>query len=893
MRISALYGQSHAYYGNSKVTPIAKKRVETTYDTNLLRPQNFSTVLSFGMRTDKNVAQIASIAPEYQGILNSVYKKGGLGNVAGEAAVAFADEGKLDVRTFVPYYSGENDKGGVRVLSADTSARSEIANGAKLNDLGDKVKFKTVVPDYKLKENETFIIQQKINPSAPLNKQIAEIEPTSLKGFVKTINEDITTETVSPYHVFKVKGTGVDVKGKPPVYLVHTPEIAKFGAAYNSEGAYCGKLHTDALYTRFTRATADAIPKMNTEEFAHYNPGNFWLHDRQAFPFMMEVDELSSQGDNYWRGIRTHATYHNLGPDYQGHYSSPIDFMQIAGSSKDLEELKKNPADYKFVKKMAQKMTRERNNGSGKFTPEEILSKEEFERLNQIFKPIFGNFLDENGQYNMCEIPIAGAKLNPYNASVGTVSKHYAHEMKNPNTREVSLGITKDLASIPTIDVVNGSSAVSLGLDKTGKIGCGTGLDMKGFTPFSPDVVQDKEAFFNLKQSNKEWFINTLSSTLAKSEDEAKEILFSQNDLKNGASILGNISPYKDGDMLFISWGRADSQKGFPTTIEGFLQYLKDDSVPKEQKLHTKFVIGADPWKISDEARESGILESTEPDWLMIKDKMKTISELDDGAYKDNICYLNGRFSNRIVACADYTNITSRFEPCGITPLESFAGGTPVISNNTGGSPNFIDALAIDTKEVTTQNGFLTRHAFLSNPETLGVDKNLTGSALDKERIRILGQENAECIKKATTLFTEDKEGYKQMMMNAKNAQIEWHDNLKYNNGMSALECYRNTVWGLTSANKEIEGFERNCGALENLKGNITKNTSINSKTLGIAALAVAAGVAIVAFGHKFLKNRKLKSPQTPINPTNIPQKDTSMMSKTNMENFKKQLANA
>ncbi len=896
MRISALYGVSHAYYGNNKVVPLAKKQVAPVCDLSFKRPQNVPILLSFGARTDKNVAQVASIAPEYQGILNSIYKKGGLGNVAGEAAVAFSDEGKLDVRTFVPYYSGENDTGGVRVMVAEPSVREEIAKGAKLEDLGERVGFKSVNPEYQLKENETFIIQQRLNKSAPLNKQIAEIEPTSLKGAVKTINEDMTSQTSSPYHIFKVKGTEVGQKGNPPVYIVHTPEIAKFGAAYNSEGAYCGKLHTDALYTRFTRATADAIPKMNTEEFKNYNPGNYWLHDRQAFPFMMEVDELSSRGNEYWRGIRTHATYHNLGPDYQGHYCSPIDFMQIVGSENDLNELKKNPADYKFVQKMAQKMTKERNNGSGKFSPEEILTKEELNRLNQIFKPIFGDFLDENGQYNMCEIPIAGVKHNPYNTTAGTVSKHYAREMKNPNTKEVSLGITRDLASIPTTDIVNGSSAVSLGLDKVGKIGCGTGFDMKGFTPFDSTVVQNKDAFFNLKQSNKEWFINSLSSVLAKPENEAKEILFSQNDIRNGASVLGNISPYKEGDMLFISWGRSDSQKGFPTTIEGFLQYLKDESVPQEQKLHTKFVIGADPWKISEEARAKGIMESTEPDWLMIKDRMKQIQELDDGIYKDNICYLNGRFSNRTVACADFTNITSRFEPCGITPLESFAGGTPVISNNTGGSPNFINALAVDSKEVTNQNGFLTHHAFLSNPETLGLDKNLTGAALDKERVRILGSENAECIKKAADLYTNDKEGYKRMMMNAKNAEIEWHNNAKYNNGMSALDCYRKNVWGLTSANKEAEGFERSCDALENLKGSVSKNSTFNpktlAKTLGIAAAIAGIGTIAFVIGRKILKNKKSKLTNPTINKTAI-NPSNSTIKKMNMENFQKQLTKA
>ena len=174
MRINALYGLNHAYYENSRPMPISRNKITSVIDINSLRPQNFSAALSFGAGTSKNVAQVASIAPEYQGILNGIYKKGGLGNVAGEAAVAFADEGGLDIRTFVPYYSADNETGGVRLMVADSATREEISKGATLEKLQGKVEFKTVSPDYQLNKNgnESFILQQKINKLQKLSRQI-------------------------------------------------------------------------------------------------------------------------------------------------------------------------------------------------------------------------------------------------------------------------------------------------------------------------------------------------------------------------------------------------------------------------------------------------------------------------------------------------------------------------------------------------------------------------------------------------------------------------------------------------------------------------------------------------------------------------------------------------
>ncbi len=816
--------------GSAVRNRVAIKNAKMQDPISRTNPYNSGYFLSFTANPFKNTAQTASIAPEYQGILNSVYKLGGLGNVAGEASIAFSDNGKMDFRSFVPYYAPENESGLIKIRTPliQDGKRVEwdvpkMVNGSPVVQDGkvvtDKVpafEFKAVPLDYTLKEEENFVIHEAVNKSAPWKTAYKVLDDTGVSGSVKSINDDLSGMKITPYKVFSVQGTGINKAGNPPVYIVHTPQLAKFPRAYGGVSAYAGGSFEDADYAVFSKASVDAMPKFNKEEFGDFNPANFWLHDRQAFPSIVEMSEKSAQGDEYWRGIKAHSSFHNPGRDYQGHYTSPIDFMRIIGSDEDLKEIQKNPDDYKFIQRMIRKVESERKLKNGKFAPEQILSKEEMTRLNEIFEPLYGNFKDETGQYNLCKIPIDGVRKNPFNFSAGTVSTTFGKEMKNHNTSEIAPGLTKDLASIPTVDIVNGSSAKSMRLDITGDFGRNNGFTSevkKGYTPLTKEVTSSADLLFKTKQQNKKWLIDTFASH-GKNQDTLASLVYSKDAIEKGATVLGSLSEYKDKDVLFVSWGRPDPQKGFPTTLEGILDYFKNDTVPQDKKIHAKFLVGAGPW--SAKAK----------DWETIQAQMKAIQELDGGAYKGNVCYLNGFFTNRIVACADYSNITSRYEPCGITPLESFAGGTPVISNRTGGSPDFV-APFTKGKKITNETGFLTKNAYLVNPEVIGADASLKGLELDTARRVALGKENAACIEEAMTLLQDNPKEYKKMMMNAINAKIDWHENGLFNGGKSAIERYKEYAWAIGSDNKTLAGQERNLSPLTTLKGKIFKKESV------------------------------------------------------------------
>lgn len=247
---------------------------------------------------------------------------------------------------------------------------------------------------------------------------------------------------------------------------------------------------------------------------------------------------------------------------------------------------------------------------------------------------------------------------------------------------------------------------------------------------------------------------------------------------------MGGLSEFKEGDQLFISWGRADKQKGFPVTMESFYQYFSDPNISDDMKSKTKVLMGAGPWPESSK------------EWKMIQETLKKIQELDGGKYKDNVIYLNGYFSNRIGMFSDWAIVTSEYEPCGITPLEAFASATPVLSHRTGGSPDFITAYNGKNSEAAT--GFLTKHAYKVNPAVLGAAVDTKGEQLDAVRRKALGKENAVNIKEAMELSINNPEDYKKMSRNAISLKIDWHENSAFNGGKSAIRKYFEDAWHIT-----------------------------------------------------------------------------------------------
>ena len=481
--------------------------------------------------------------------------------------------------------------------------------------------------------------------------------------------------------------------------------------------------------------------------------------------------------------------------------------------------------------------------------------------------------------------PVAGVKANPENISAGTVPMNYGKEMKSPRTPEIAQFLTGKLSEIKTIDITNGSTPANLRLNDPEADFCQKGeinglteikkgytysengkeITKIGFTPYeykpvfeNGKLVSDNiEEVLKAKKSNTKWFLDSIGEAYQKGGKPAVvKMFFSDKQISKGSDVIGHLSEYSDGDMLFMGWGRPDRQKGYPSTFQAFLNFLKDKEVPQEVKKHTKLIVGAGVW--DNNARDYG--------W--VKDIIRQIEELEGGIYKGNACYVNGFFPNRLVGCASYSIFTSRFEPCGITPLESFASGTPVISTGTGGAPDFIAAT----------RGYLTKNPYLRNVQDLGIDpKVLEGKSgeeyanlVDTYRMFSNSEEVAGCVKSSVTDYMRaGEEGklskYGEMVRDSLLQKIDWHENTAYNGGKTANERYMTEVfdipggWEARNKNPLKRLVGDRFGIADPLKENVQKIRNKWTRAIIFSGIAIAA---VGTAGYFHIKNKSNKTTQ-------------------------------
>ncbi len=755
----------------------------------------------------------------------------------------------------------------------------------------------------------TEVKKNRNNIEEKIQKAINErINSDEIQNKIDTsYNEKLNTEEVQN----KIKAIKSSIKAAPEVkernsaYFVHTEDLAKLETAYGaggkgysaygaygttgsySTGAYSTNggreyVSTNVAYADNNRALVEILPKLNTEAHGNYNPANWWLHDRPAFITMNAIADASHFGNEYYNGLKVHGTFHNPGRDYQGAESNPFEFFRMVARKEDIDLLNKHPQIEKL-----RKIESHWNSAT----------KEEKSYVNQIMRPFMENFLDDYVDtandirtFNISMTPVAGTKINPNNMSAGTVSVNYGKEMKSLETPDIAQFMTTKLGNIKTIDITNGSTPANLRLnDPTANFCQGNNINgltklKSGFTTYEYKPVYDEagkivsdniDEVINAKQLNLKWLLNSLGDAFEKGSTQGiTKMFFTDKQISdNNASVIGHLSKYQEGDMLFMGWGRPDPQKGYPSTFRSFLDFLKDPNVDKEVKKHTKLIVGAGVW--DENAR----------DYKWVKDIIRQIEELDGGIYKGNACYVNGFFPNRLVGCATYSIFTSRFEPCGITPLESFAAGTPVISTNTGGAPDFIAAT----------RGYLTKHPYLRTAENLNIDPaklagktgEELGNIIDAERMISNAAEVEECVTNAVSDYgLKADEGklskYAEMVRDCLQQKIDWHENNAYNGGKSANERYMTEVFevdkGMNSRNidklRRLVGDKFGMAVEDSAKKIRNKWTKIIIGTgIGVAALGTAA------YAYMKRNDKKDDASENPA-PTQIPVNTTELKPK-------------
>ena len=806
---------------------------------------------------EKNMGQVASLTPENNALGLPEAKQGGEGVVGKEMVASMRKhevfktvmvDGKpqdvnYDVRSFMPFWEHNNPKGGYKFL---------LHKGLKANQLADEMPatqfysanlgedLEAVAKKFHIPTDEiSYVIQSKPNGKGlDAKSKYCILEPTSVKGHITRLSEKVLGETEDvPYALFKISANNPkynELKGEPH-YFVYTPQLARASKPYSYDAFGNVPFEAEIVNSDWMRIQAEILnKKMNTEEFGFYNPSSVIAHDRVAHTYGNHIANMSALGDDAADGSKVHIIAHNTGRNYQGVTDDPFKYQVVVGDAKDAEVMRNLP-DFEILQKAKQYGINS-----------DMLSPRERQIAHAVMDPYLANFKDGANTYNILKSGIAAARLNPENITTGTVSYTFDKEMKSKEMYDAAKFLTDDYSQIQTHSVLNGSTPASLNLDNP-KANFGSDANngmtkaKAGFTTFryNPqsgnigDVIAARE-------KNANWFTDLVWKAGEKGQDELNKLFFNEAQIADGNNVLGYLSPTKKGDIIVMGWGRADEQKGFPITVKGFLDFLKRDDIPKDMKQKVKLVIGGGPWN------------KGAADYKAILQDYKQITELDNGAYKNNIMVVDGWFSNRFVGCAQYGIFTSRREMCGITPLEAKAAGVPYGVTKTGGPVDYTNVL----------NGFMTQEPVERNPEYYGLSWNNSPEEIDAARVKRQATQVSDIYKSMIEEYTNDNESYVAKCKKNIEELIDWHNNNEYNRGKSAnrryLEDILETDKGWDARNKNP--LRRIVGDFGEFKEELeSMMTSTKSKTAKVI-LAVAIGVVSVAGGvYLFVKNKSKK----------------------------------
>ena len=786
--------------------------------------------------TGKNMKQLASFTPENNGLGLAEASQGGEGCVGYEVVASMRKHEDIDARSFMPFWEYNNPEGGYKFLihrKADfpdgvsklpDEIPAKFFYSAKIGEDLEAVSKKLGIQTDEL----SYVIQSRPNGSGPEAKsKYCILESTSVKGEISRPSTRVLGEMDTiPYHLLKISSNNPRynrLKGEPH-YFVYTPDLAKASKPYSYDCWGNVPFEAEIINSDEMRALAQTVhSRMNTEEFGYYDPAQVFAHDRPGHSYGVHLANMSSTGDTTVDGVKVHIWAHNTGRNYQGITDDPIKFISVVGDKVDVETLKQLP-DFELIKKAQEQ---------GLHT----LSPREQQIVRAVVEPFVAPFRDGAGTYNMLKTGIAAAGTNPDNVSTGTVSHTFDKEMKSADTPDAAKFLTGDYASIETKSVGNGVTPANLRLDDPtadfGRGGNGLSAQKAGFTTFSYNGTNIEEVIA-AKDANAKWLTNLIWEAGEKGQDALNELMFNKGQIADGHNVLGYLSPLKDGEILVFGFGRPDEQKGFPITTKGYLEFLKDPSVPKEMKQKVKVFIGAGPWN------------KDASDYQDIVRDLNEIWELDGGIYKHNIMYNDGFTPNRLVGACHYGMFTSRREMYGITPIEAKIAGTPYGATATGGPVDYTNA----------KNGFLTREAVELRPERFGLTWNNSAREIDQARVNNQATQVADIFKAMIYEYTNNRDAY--VAKSKKNIEelVDWHNNAEYNHGKSANKCYLEDIFevdkGWDARNKSP--MRRVTGRFGEFKEQIEDLMhSTKSKPAKVILAVVLGGLAVVTGGYLLL----------------------------------------
>ena len=494
------------------------------------------------------------------------------------------------------------------------------------------------------------------------NKKQFELEEVCSTTFDHGVRTELFGKPVQA-RLFKLK---TPVNNDVPTYLVYSPEISslkrEYGEAYNDG-------HMFSAYTAFSIAAVKLMKELakveseNGKDGKPFNPKTVHCHDWHSAFAIQKIREFAKT-DRFYNDIHTAYTFHNAGFTYQGRTS----VSQAALNLLNPDEIKKLMQDTEFENELvnigALVVARtDSGNLYGKYGDQMkkldaiVLSKFDEARLPVIDEKQTGPSGEETvvKRFNASLIPI-----NDKDTVAGTVSMNYAHEAKTmPSMAE---GLNELFSKKNILGIVNG-------------------LDLTGMNPNAP------ERGYNYTTYSASDPIKKIVGAKAANKKAVMEFFSTYNVPKKS---FGQLDPEKiqDDGPLIVSWSRFDWQKGQPITLAAAKTFLK-----KHQTA--KLIISAD--------KQSHIQNE---EVTMAERLIKEINEDPDCRGRFVFTYDRLPMFKAAVAGADMALFTSRFEPCGLTQLQSMKMGTIPVVSDTGGLPmiQFTILQEIQTNRLRIQN---------------------------------------------------------------------------------------------------------------------------------------------------------------------------------------------
>ncbi len=445
------------------------------------------------------------------------------------------------------------------------------------------------------------------------------------------------------------------VKGKPH-FMIYTDITAQMPSPYKKSIITNGKISTENVahatnsknkgeYGKFSKALVELLPRM---EKAGLNPEHLLLNDAQTAYIPEFIAQKAMQNEEYYKDTSLSFVQHCLDEGYQQKTDMETLF-NIFATNNMYTTVKADP-EYQMAKLY------DKINNTTRAT-------------NKYFYPLVSPFVGDDNRASASMIPISYA-MNNYINHVSGVSEMYAQDcMNNPN---VAKGLTKNLKELNKkgkfSGILNGfnnndiNPEIPIGFpvykevtkDNLGNI-------HNPFLTFSKDM--SAEEIIKIKKQN----ASNLIKRLQKGIDFKYSIAHAR-----GKGITGYLDKkwadkIDSGEdvTLFVSWGRADEQKGMDNVLEAFSRFAKTP-----EGKNSILIAGGE---LQNQSAQKAINEKL--------NKMSTDKDL-----IGRFAYMDGFAPNAVLASASDASIfPSRWAPCELTDLEAMKyGSTPIVTNLQG-----------------------------------------------------------------------------------------------------------------------------------------------------------------------------------------------------------------